>query len=184
MSRVKVNITKTDYPLNCSNWANLKSLIPAIKECNKGSSSNGEKLKAKEIAIKKELAACKSATGTCKNYEDQTISYIATCKTSSNSLKQVLVALYQSKEKLNKVNAKINEALNSTSSRNLHRGTDGKALEDCASLTVSVSLFVTYSSSIELDTIGTNETIKTVATAISITTVTVLDIGNPDPPPL
>ena len=70
-------------------------------------------------------------------------------KTSSNSLKQVLIALYQSKEKLSKVSAKIDEALNSTS-------VDGEALEDCASLTVSVSLFVTYSSSVELDTIGTN----------------------------
>ena len=84
MSRVKVNITKTNFTLNCSNWANLKTLIPAIKNCTKGESSNGDKIKDKEKAIKKELAACKSATGTCKNYEDQTIAYIATCKTSSS----------------------------------------------------------------------------------------------------
>merc|ERR1719352_201639 len=170
--RVKVNITKTNFTLNCSNWANLKSLIPAIKLCNKGNTTGGDKLKAKEIEIKKELAACKSATGTCKNYEDQTISYIATCKTSSSSLKKVLVALYQSKEKLAKVNTKINQALNTTNSSRRARSTEAKALEDCASLTVSVALFVTYSSSVELDTIGTNETIKTVATSISITSIT------------
>ena len=54
MSRVKVNITKTNFTLNCSNWANLKSLIPAIKLCNKGNTTGGDKLKAKEIEIKKE----------------------------------------------------------------------------------------------------------------------------------
>merc|ERR1719397_650427 len=68
---------------------------------------------------------------------------------------------------------KINQALNTTnSSSRRERSTEAKALEDCASLTVSGSLFVTYSSSVELDTIGTNETIKTVATSISITSIT------------
>ena len=160
-------MTKTNYTLNCSNWANLKSLIPAIKNCTKGASSNGDKIKDKEKAIKQELAACKSATGTCKNYEDQTISYIATCKTSSSSLKKVLEVLYQSKDMITKVNSKINEALNMKSS-------DAKTLEDCASLTVAIALFVNYSKSVELDTIGTNTAIKAEATSISTTNTTLI----------
>ena len=79
------------------------------------------------------------------------------------------MALYQSKEKLRKVNSKISEALNS---RRRERRSDAKALKDCASLTVSVSLFVSYSSSVEIDTIGTNETIRIVSASIFITSIT------------
>ena len=171
MSRVKVNIIRTEnWAICCSNWANLKTLIPAIRNCTNGYSSNGDKIKDKEKAIKHAYQACKSATGTCTKYQDQTISYIATCKTSSSSLKKAFVALNQSKDMLTKVNSKINEALDTTSRR--ERTEDEKDLEDCASFTVDVALFVTYSSSVELDTIGSNTTIKTLATSISTTSIT------------
>merc|ERR1719222_76734 len=108
--RVKVDIIKTEnWAKCCFCWANLKALIPAIKNCSKGNSSSGDKIKDKEKAIGEELKACKSARGTCRKYQDQTISYIATCTTSTSSLKKVLEVLYQSKDMMTKVNSKINE---------------------------------------------------------------------------
>ena len=78
-----MNITKTNYSLVCGNWSHLKSNVSTIKNCSKGASTNGVKLKNKESEIKNKTAICKSAWGACRRYEDQTISYIVICLTPS-----------------------------------------------------------------------------------------------------
>ena len=83
MLRVVVNITKTNFSLVCGNWSHLNSKVPNIKNCNNGNSTNDVKLKIKERDIKKKLKTCKTAVGTCKRYEDQTIQFIVNCLTSS-----------------------------------------------------------------------------------------------------
>merc|ERR1711971_164623 len=168
--RVKVNITKENFTTNCSSWAELKSYLPALRDCNRGKSTNGTTLKDKEAEVKDLLSNCKKALSGCKKYEDQSIAYISTCKTSSNSLKNVLYGLYQATEKVTKVKSKIASALNTTTKTTGRRRTrEAEALSNCSSLTTSVALFVTYTSVNELDVIGTNTTIKYLATSISIT---------------
>ena len=78
--RVKVNITKEKFPTNCSIWSNLKTFIPALRDCNKGESTSGLMLRDKEREVKDKLSVCKKAFSGCKKYEDQSIAYIATCK--------------------------------------------------------------------------------------------------------
>merc|ERR1712192_384435 len=170
--RVKVNITKENFTTNCSSWAELKSYLPALRDCNRGKSTSGLTLKDKEAEVKDLLSDCKKALSGCKKYEDQSIAYISTCKTNSNSLTKVLYGLYQATEKVTKVKARIASALNTTTTTTtttLRRKREAKALSSCLSLTTSVALFVTYASENELDVIGTNKTIKLLATSISIT---------------
>ena len=166
-----MNITKENFTTNCSSWADLKTYLPAIKDCNRGKSTSGLTLTAKEAEVKDLLSDCKKALSGCKKYEDQSIAYISTCKTNSNSLTKVLYGLYQATEKVNKVKTRIAAALNTTTktTTTTRRKREAKALSSCSSLTTSVALFVTYTTENELDVIGTNETIKLLATSISIT---------------
>merc|ERR1712181_183836 len=162
--RVKMGITKENFTTNCSSWAELKSYLPALRDCNRGKSTSGLTLKDKEAEVKDLLSDCKKALSGCKKYEDQSIAYISMCKTSSNSLTKVLYGLYQATEKVTKVKARIASALNTTTTTT-RRKREAKALSSCLSLTTSVALFVTYTSENELDVIGTNETIKLLATS-------------------
>ena len=124
----------------------------------------------KEAEVKDLVSDCKKALSRCKKYEDGSLAYISSCKTSSNSLKDVLYGLYQATEKVTKVKTRIAAALNSTSAKSARsRSEEANALTNCSSFTTSVILFVTYTSQNELDAIGTNETIKYLATSISIT---------------
>ena len=60
----------------------------------------------KEKSIKKKLDECRDVFLACKKYEDQSIAYVAKCKTSDTSLKATLSSLYQAKLKMEAVNSK------------------------------------------------------------------------------
>merc|ERR1712013_695814 len=144
-------------PTNCSCWNSLVKDVKSVKDCNIAG--------AKEKDIKKKLTLCKNVFGACKDYEDKSIVYIATCKTSSNALKTILLALYQSKEKLTKVQAKNAKIANSTAS------SSRAIVISSVELVTKITTFTTMSSSVDVDQIGSNATLKSLAKTISSTYV-------------
>ena len=123
--------------------------------------------------MKKKLALCKKVFGACKTYEDKSIAYIATCKTSTNALKTILKGLYQSLEKVNKVLYKNERIKNSTGSSRTARGA-AKSYTTSVTLIQSITTFTTTSSSLEVDQIGTDDTLKELAKNIAITSITTM----------
>ena len=105
----------------------------------------------------------------CKKYEDKSLAYIATCKTSENALKIILKSLYQAKEKLDKVIYKNEKIKNSTASTRIAR--EAKSYTTTAELITSITTFTTKSESLDVDQIGTDDTIKSLAKNIAITSI-------------
>merc|ERR1712128_314064 len=142
---------------NCSCWNTLVKEVPAVKKCNIAG--------AKEKAIKKKLTLCKDISSACKKYEDKSIVYIATCKTSSNALKKILLALYQSLEKLSKVSSKTSSVTNATA-KNARLGF---AFDTSTDLLTAMTTFTTLASTLDADMIGSNDILKGLAKNISKT---------------
>ena len=115
----------------------------------------------KEKVLKKKLKLCKDVDGACKDYEDKSMVYIASCKTSTNALNTTLKVLYQAQEYFTNVSLKTAEIANLTGSNNLRNN----------ELMESVTQFTIMSNSVDLDQIGLDSTIRELALNISTTSV-------------
>jgi len=152
-------------PTNCSCWIAMEKDIQGVKKCNIA--------KDKEKEIKKKLTLCKDVFGACKKYEDKSIAYIATCKTSKNALTKVLTALYQSLEKLDKVLYKSKKIKNATSSSRMEKR-EGSNYTTSTQIITAITSFTTLASSMDADQIGSNSDLKTLAKNIAITVITTM----------
>jgi len=152
-------------PTNCSCWIAIEKDIQGVKKCNIA--------KDKEKEIKKKLTLCKDVFGACKKYEDKSIAYIATCKTSKNALTKVLTALYQSLEKLDKVLYKSEKIKNSTSSSRMEKR-EGSNYTTSTAIITAITSFTTMASSMDADQIGSSSDLKTLAKNIAITVITTM----------
>ena len=103
----------------------------------------------------------------CKKYEDQSIAYVAKCKTSSSSLKTTLTGLYQAKQKLEAVSSKassISQAEAKAESRSKRF-----AITSADTMISALQAFITQAQSLDTDEIGTDSTMREYATNISAT---------------
>ena len=103
----------------------------------------------------------------CKQYEDQSIAYVAKCKTSSSSLKAGLNSLYQAKLKMETVSNKATAISNATA-KDEKRG-KRNAITSATTMIVTMQSFVTRAQSLDTDALGTDSTMKKYATDISDT---------------
>ena len=122
---------------------------------------------SKEKAIKKKLELCKSVFIACKQYEDQSIAYVAKCKTSTSSLKSTLNSLYQAKIKMKNVNNKASAISNATAKA--EKRTKRNAITSAVTMITTMQSFVTLAQSLDTDALGTDSTLKKYATDISDT---------------
>ena len=103
----------------------------------------------------------------CKQFEDQSIAYVAKCKTSTSSLKTTLNSLYQAKAKMEAVSNKATSISNATAKA---EGRSKRvAITSAATMISSMTSFVTLAQSLDTDALGTDSTLKEYATNISAT---------------
>ena len=103
----------------------------------------------------------------CKQYEDQSIAYVAKCKTSSSSLKSTLSSLYQAKLKMETVSNKASAISNATAKA--EKRTKRNAITSALTMITTMQSFVTLAQSLDTDALGTDSTLKKYATDISDT---------------
>ena len=103
----------------------------------------------------------------CKQYEDQSIAYVAKCKTSSSSLKATLSGLYQAKIKMEKVSNKATAISKATAKAD--KRIKRNAITSATTMIVTMQSFVTRAQSLDTDALGTDSTMKKYATDISDT---------------
>ena len=126
--------------------------------------------KTQEDKIKGNLTTCKRTFQACKKYEDSSIAYVSKCKTSSSNLKSILSALYFAKNKLNAVKSKASTISGSKSSSAKSRMRRA-ALNSSTEVITSITSFVARCQVVDVDDIGTDETIFSLKTKITKTNV-------------
>ena len=126
--------------------------------------------KAQEDNIKGNLTTCKRTFQACKKYEDSSIAYVSKCKTSSSNLKSILASLYFAKNKLNAVKSKASTISGSKASSFKSRKRRA-ALNSSTEVITSITSFVARCQAVDVDDIGTDETIFNLKTNITKTNV-------------
>ena len=108
---------------------------------------------------------CKKKFQSCKKYEDSSLVFVYKCKTSSSNLKATLNSLYNAKSRLTQVQNKANIIANQTASRKRSVFTSATGLFS------GLQSFVSKIQSLDVDSIGTDSTVKSLTTDITTTNV-------------
>ena len=108
---------------------------------------------------------CKKKFQSRKKYEDSSLVYVYKCKTSSSKLKTTLNSLYNAKSRLTQVQNKVNIIANQTASRKRSN------FESATALFSGLQSFLTKIQSLDIDSIGTDSTVKNLTTDITTTNV-------------
>ena len=111
---------------------------------------------------------CKDVFIACKKYEDQSIAYVAKCKTSADSLKKTLASLYQAKQRLEAVKSKASSISNATAKETRSRK-KRVAITSAVTMISTMQTLMTKTQSLDVDLIGTDSTIKDQAISIAAT---------------
>ena len=111
------------------------------------------------------MEICKKKFQSCKKFEDSSLVYVYKCKTSSNNLKSTLNSLYNAKSRLTQVKNKVNIIANQTASKKRSVFTSN------AALFAGLQSFLTKVQSLDVDSIGTDSTVKSLTTDITTTNV-------------
>ena len=115
------------------------------------------------------MDVCKDVFIACKKYEDQSIAYVAKCKTSADSLKKTLASLYQAKQRLEAVKSKAS-SINATATAKETRSRKKRvAITSAVTMISTMQTLMTKTQSLDVDLIGTDSTIKDQATSIAAT---------------
>ena len=108
---------------------------------------------------------CKKKFQSCKKYEDSSLVYVYKCKTSSSNLKTTLNSLYNAKSRLTQVQNKLNIIAAQTASKKRSN------FESATALFSGLESFLTKIQSLDVDSIGTDSTVKNLTTDITTTNV-------------
>ena len=114
------------------------------------------------------MDVCKDVFIACKKYEDQSIAYVAKCKTSADSLKKTLASLYQAKQRMEAVKSKASSISNATAKETRSRK-KRVAITSAVTMISTMQTLMTKTQSLDVDLIGTDSTIKDQATSIAAT---------------
>ena len=110
------------------------------------------------------MDGCKVVFITCKKYEDQSVGYIAKCKTSADSLKKTLASLCKAKAELEAVKSKATSISKVKGLREKRA-----AITSAVTMISTMQTLLTKAQSLDVDLIGTDSTIKDQASSIAST---------------
>merc|ERR1711976_211669 len=144
----------------CTCWSNstLTAASTAIKSCKASDESK---------AITKQLNKCKSAFGTCRKYEDDAISSIVSCSSSTSKLTAKAAQLSANSKAMTAAKTKM-ASLASSSGRRVARATATSCAEVITKSTEWITISASSTSSTALYTISIE--ISSVSSSVTCTT--------------
>jgi len=144
----------------CTCWSNstLTAASTAIKSCKASDESK---------AITKQLNKCKSAFGTCRKYEDDAISSIVSCSSSTSKLTAKAAQLSANSKAMTAAKTKM-ASLASSSGRRVARATATSCAEVITKSTELITISASSTSSTSLYTISIE--ISSVSSSVTCTT--------------
>jgi len=170
-----------NHTTDCSCWSEAAKQVQEVKDCNKANS-----LSTKDKEVKSKTKKCTNQFIECKKYEDETIQYIASCKTSGSALQTTLTNLYTAQNRvtsvLNKTAAVATKGNSSTSSSRLTQSTvvsityttitvssDTSSFTNASHYMNAMAMFTDVAQKLDTDAIGTDSSISYLATRIAST---------------
>merc|ERR1712170_257548 len=143
----------------CTCWSNSTlTASTAIKSCKASDESK---------AITKQLNKCKSAFGTCRKYEDDAISSIVSCSSSTSKLTAKAAQLSANSKAMTAAKTKM-ASLASSSGRRVARATATSCAEVITKSTELITISASSTSSTSLYTISIE--ISSVSSSVTCTT--------------
>merc|ERR1711976_149520 len=150
--------TSASDACTCWNAANITAASTAIKGCKASDESK---------AITKQLNKCKSAFGTCRKYEDDAVSSIVSCSSSTSKLTAKAAQLSANSNAMSAAKTKMSSLSSSSSGRKV-RATATTCAEVISKSKELITISESSTSSTSLYTLSVE--ISSVSSSVSCTT--------------